>query len=257
MRTLSAAEILQVWERGSSLAPAQRALTVLAAAYPELPEDTLAMLPLGARDGRLLSARAGLFGEILASFARCPGCGEALEFSAQVADLRAGPPVDETPSAAAQAFRATLHPAGPDVQAAHLTYRLPTGGDLVALQDISEPAAFRLALAGRCVLEASLGGAAVAPGDLSDDVLAVLAAEMSARDPQAEVLLDLTCPACGARWQTVFDIAAYFWAELAAEAKRLLREVDALARAYGWREADILALSPGRRQAYLELVWTS
>ena len=80
---------------------------------------------------------------------------------------------------------------------------------------------------------------------------------MSARDPQAEVLLDLTCPACGASWQTVFDIAAYFWAELTAEAKRLLREVDALARAYGWREVDILALSPGRRQAYLELVWTS
>jgi hypothetical protein len=30
-------------------------------------------------------------------------------------------------------------------------------------------------------------------------------------------------------------------------------EVDALARAYGWREADILALSPARRAAYLEL----
>jgi len=49
----------------------------------------------------------------------------------------------------------------------------------------------------------------------------------------------------------------FFWAELAAEAKRLLREVDALARAYGWREADILALSSQRRHAYLELVWTS
>ena len=88
-------------------------------------------------------------------------------------------------------------------------------------------------------------------------MLAALAAEMSARDPQAEVLLDLTCPGVRREWQAVFDIAAYFWAELAAEAKRLLREVDALARAYGWREADILALSPRRRQAYLELVWTS
>ena len=93
--------------------------------------------------------------------------------------------------------------------------------------------------------------------ELPDDLLAALADEMSARDPQAEVLLDLTCPACGSRWQALFDIAAFFWTELAAEAKRLLREVDALARAYGWREADILALSPQRRQAYLELVWTS
>ena len=94
------------------------------------------------------------------------------------------------------------------------------------------------------MIEASWAGAAAAPGDLPDEVLAALADEMSARDPQAEVLLDLTCPTCGASWQTVFDIAAYFWAELAAEAKRLLREVDALARVYGWREADILALSP-------------
>jgi hypothetical protein len=29
--------------------------------------------------------------------------------------------------------------------------------------------------------------------------------------------------------------------------------VDALARAYGWRESDILALSAPRRRAYLEL----
>jgi hypothetical protein len=257
MRTLSAAGILEVWERGSSQTPAERALTLLAATHPELPEDALAELPLGARDGRLLTARAELFGETLASFARCPACGEALEFTAQVADLRTGPPDDESPGAAGQAFRATLHPVGPDGPAAHLTYRLPSGGDLIALQDVTEPAAFRVALAERCVSAATWGGATVAPGDLSDDVLTALAAEMSVLDPQAEVLLDLTCPVCGARWQTVFDIATYFWAELAAEAKRLLREVDALARAYGWREADILALSPKRRQAYLELVWTS
>src|SRR5206468_730296 len=37
-------------------------------------------------------------------------------------------------------------------------------------------------------------------------------------------------------------------------AGRLLREVDALARAYGWREPDILALTPWRRDAYLQLV---
>ena len=43
-------------------------------------------------------------------------------------------------------------------------------------------------------------------------------------------------------------------AELATQAKRLLREVHFLARAYGWREADILAMSARRRQAYLEMV---
>jgi hypothetical protein len=77
---------------------------------------------------------------------------------------------------------------------------------------------------------------------------------MAACDPQAEVLLDLNCPACGHGWQALFDVVAFFWAELAAQAKRLLREVHTLARAYGWREADILGMSARRRQFYLEMV---
>jgi hypothetical protein len=34
----------------------------------------------------------------------------------------------------------------------------------------------------------------------------------------------------------------------------LLREIEALARAYGWSEREILDLSPQRRHTYLELV---
>jgi hypothetical protein len=33
----------------------------------------------------------------------------------------------------------------------------------------------------------------------------------------------------------------------------MLYDVHALASAYGWREADVLAMSPMRRQVYLEL----
>jgi hypothetical protein len=46
----------------------------------------------------------------------------------------------------------------------------------------------------------------------------------------------------------------FFWKEIAAHAKRLLREVHILAAAYKWREADILAMNPNRRQYYLEMV---
>jgi hypothetical protein len=53
--------------------------------------------------------------------------------------------------------------------------------------------------------------------------------------------------------QTLFDIGRYLWEELRAQAVRLLHEVHTLARFYGWREADILALSAARRHAYLEL----
>ena len=64
----------------------------------------------------------------------------------------------------------------------------------------------------------------------------------------------LTCQGCGHEWAAVFDIVTFFWAELVAQAKRLLREVHQLARAYGWRESEILAMSSQRRHTYLELV---
>ena len=94
---------------------------------------------------------------------------------------------------------------------------------------------------------------ATTAGDLPAGVAADLSVAMSEHDPQAEVLLDLLCPACEHRWQALFDIVTFFWTELANQAQRLLREVHALARAYGWREADILAMSARRRQFYIEM----
>jgi hypothetical protein len=54
--------------------------------------------------------------------------------------------------------------------------------------------------------------------------------------------------------RATLDPAEFLWAAAEAQARRLLLEVDALARAYGWREPDVLALPPARRRAYLELV---
>jgi hypothetical protein len=61
------------------------------------------------------------------------------------------------------------------------------------------------------------------------------------------------CPSCGHVWQALLDIVDFLWKEVAAGAARLLDEVHTLARAYHWPEADILAMSSRRRQAYLEL----
>ena len=76
---------------------------------------------------------------------------------------------------------------------------------------------------------------------------------MAEADPQADVQLALVCPACGHTWQATFEIVSFLWAELSAWAERTLADVHALASTYGWREADILAMSARRRQRYLEL----
>jgi hypothetical protein len=65
---------------------------------------------------------------------------------------------------------------------------------------------------------------------------------------------ELTCDACGTRSSSAFDIRTFFWRELAARARHILLGVHELARAYGWRESEVLSLSPTRRQRYLELV---
>ena len=101
------------------------------------------------------------------------------------------------------------------------------------------------------------GGRRTALADtISDELISELAAHLEAVDPDADMTLDVTCSACGARSEAVFDVAVYLWTEIEAEALRLLRDVHCLARGYGWGEADILALSPFRRRAYLELVQT-
>ena len=62
---ISAAKLLQVWERGQLQAPVEKALTLLAAAYPDATRESLATLSIGERDSGLLSLREQLFGVAL------------------------------------------------------------------------------------------------------------------------------------------------------------------------------------------------
>ena len=77
---------------------------------------------------------------------------------------------------------------------------------------------------------------------------------LSAADPQSDVRISAECPDCAHAWQAPLDIASYLWTEVHAWASRVLREVDEIASTYGWRESEILALSPARRQIYLDLI---
>jgi hypothetical protein len=89
---------------------------------------------------------------------------------------------------------------------------------------------------------------------LAEPVRAELAQRVAASDPFADITFDLSCPECGAGWESPLDAGAFVWARLRSAARRLLGEVDELARAYGWSEEQILSLPPQRRASYLELV---
>lgn len=239
MRSLSASGLLEVWERGSGEHPVDRALTMLSACSQETRQE-LAALSIGRRDARLLEIYERLFGPAIEAFAQCPNCGERLEYEMSTREL--------TLPAIEKEMPLTL-----ETEAASLRLRLLNSLDLRAASECSDADAARKMLLERCVVEASQAGTTVHLHGLPESTTEKIASCLAEADPQAETLIDLTCCACRHCWQVVLDIENFLWVKINALAKRLLREVHALARAYGWREHDILALTSVRRQAYLEM----
>src|SRR4051794_9199853 len=90
MRALSAAGVVEIWERGADQHPVDRALTVLAACLEEAPRD-LAAASIGQRDAALMRVHERLFGGELRVFAECPACAERLEYGLSIGDLLAAP----------------------------------------------------------------------------------------------------------------------------------------------------------------------
>jgi hypothetical protein len=246
MRPLSVRELLDVWERGLVQSGLERALLLLAAGTGE-GADVLAQLSLGQRDARLLTLRELTFGPQLLSVSACPACGERMEATFNVADLRAlaesEAPDRETP----EVFQL-------QVNGYEIRFRLPNSLDQAALASCLDVATARDLLLGRCLLTALHEGAEESAAKLPPDVLDLIAQRMEEADPQADIQLKLSCHACAHPWQEAFDIGSFFWRELEAWANRLLIEVHTLAKAYGWSENDILSLSAARRQFYLNLV---
>jgi hypothetical protein len=241
MRALLAPDIVRMWEAGRDQQPIDRAISLLYAAGAGSSREELAALKISRRDSQLLELRKQTFGDTLNAFSECPQCAGRLEIRFATAALESAG--DD----------------GPDIlemktHGITVRFRLPTSIDLVEAISVGNINQAREALFFRCIVEARKDGAMIAPNELPPEVSEEINRRMAASDPTAEVLLNLQCPFCAYSWQAFFDIASFFWMEISAQARRLLREVDVLARTYGWAEAEILGLSATRRQSYLELI---
>lgn len=245
-RPFSSSDLLSVWERGQGEMPLQRALILLVASCPkETPED-LARLPIGERDALLLSLREQLFGLRFSGLAKCPGCGQQLETSFSSDDIRA-------PRVASDEIEPDLDLSVCSDDYA-VRFRLPNTLDLMAICHLSDLGAATQSLLGRCILKASCKGEETSIDELPDTVLEAALKKMNESDPQADVQLNLSCPECRHEWQSPFDILSFLWKEIDVWALRTLHDVHVLASAYGWSEAEILAMSGWKRQVYLELI---
>jgi hypothetical protein len=235
---LNASSLLTAWEQGVTQHPLQRAVKLLALAWPQRTVEEWARVSIGERNRQLLQLRKELFGSKFEAVATCSNCGERLELAFAEHDLLAQSSPENTEWK-------RLECGGFEVN-----YRLPTSADL--LEVTNNPGQARELLLERCV-EARAEGVAVSASVLPSEAVNLLGEKMAEADPQAEVQLVLDCPACSHQWTTVFDILSYLWSEIDDWAQRLLHEVHSLASAYGWSERDILSMSSTRRRLYLEL----
>lgn len=240
MLTLSPEKLLAVWEAGREQHELDRALTLLGAGNPGVSRAELASLTIGERDTRLLRMRTQLFGPHAEGFAECPQCSARVELPIDTALFESSAP----PTPANHAF---------ECDGLRIRFRAPTTLDLAPVVAADDAVAGLRRLVEQCVLEVA-NGSSDHSSDLSHEVLDTLGEAVLAADPQSEINLALSCPECGHPWTLLFDVADFLWNELAAQARRVLHEVDVLARAYGWSEREILSLSPQRRQSYLEMI---
>lgn len=224
---LSSALLLDAWEHGGQAPEAARGAVVLAT-VSGLAADGLVDVPLA--EVSRLAARClhETFGDDIEIVLGCGGCGERLEVSVPAAGL------DRRDAPRHEAAKRE-EPSAP--------VRAPTVRDLVAAVGSDDPA--------RTMLLRCLTGTPATADDGDWDALAA-ALDHLADDALSDLVA--TCPSCGSRVEGVLDPGALLWDAVADAAPHLVREVAALAAAFGWSEPEILSLSPSRRAAYLELV---
>ena len=182
---------------------------------------------------RLLALTDGRAQLALTASCGSAACGEAFEFELPLAALPDGA-------------------AGGEPIAVQLRYgrsaalRRPTGDDLRRWRDATPSSRDEAVLT---MLEAVVIG-----GQVSADDEAHVAEAIAAMDPLVAFSVACRCPACGADNDVAVDLEALVLKRLASHQRALLLEIHRFASAYGWTEAEVLAVPAARRARYLELI---
>lgn len=196
--------------------------------------EIIGKLLVGDRDYLILQLRRMTLGDRFAAVFSCPACKRAMDVEFVAQDIF----IEPRPQNAAT----YTWPTGDRV----VQYRLPNGADQEMVADLSPNEAVEALLA-RCVIDD--GGT-----PLSVEERAALIADMDVHAPQIDLELDLSCPECGHSFTTPFDCTSFFFSEIRAHSRHLMREVHYLALHYHWSESEILNLQRDRRRGYLALL---
>jgi hypothetical protein len=193
--------------------------------------EIIGKLLAGDRDYLILQLRRMTLGDRFAAVFSCPACKRAMDVEFLAQDILVEP---RPQNAATYTWR------GQRV----VQYRLPNGADQEAVADLPASEAVETLLA-RCVIDGA---------PLSAEERDAVIADMDAHAPQIDLELELNCPECGHSFTTPFDCTSFFFSEIRAQSRHLMREVHYLALHYHWSESEILNLQRDRRRGYLALL---
>jgi hypothetical protein len=192
-------------------------------------------LPVTDFETLLLNLRVARFGPTLSLAFTCPRCRTVAEIAFRAADL----------IEAAQPRRPAAVTEDADCpgwyRLAEAGFRLPTARDQADAAAHPRPE--------RRLAELCLDAPARAPRARARTERA-----MEAMAPLLSREIDGTCPGCEAPVRMFLSIPEIVVRELRRAAATVYEEIDLIARAYHWPEADILSLPAGRRRAYAELI---
>jgi hypothetical protein len=249
LRPLTGEDEAFLLDLGASSPPARRTTLLLARCLARLgpwteavPAEAVRELTVGDREALLLQLRSLSLGDRMQCVLRCPdpACGEQMDLDVDVRDL-----LDPPYPHAAPWYEESFEESGTTWK---VRFRLPTGADQ---EETAGLARTDVAAAARLILRNCVESP---EEDLPPAVAERLGARMAELDPQAELALQLTCPACGRDFSSQLDAASYFFQELTGAAVGLWREVHRLALAYHWSEPEILRLTGRKRRLYLGLL---
>ena len=234
MRAPSALEMVELWDNAIDRKPHARLTGLVEAMYgPEARGDTLGM-----RNRRLVEMHQRLFAADMEAVMTCAACDSVIEFVAPTAQILAIPPPET--------LEATVI-----VKGRPQRYRLPVMRDLEAVAAECDPADAARRLLERCRCDGE--------GGEEPDAATVefISGAFESLDAAAVLTMDCVCSECGAQQSGRFEVASFLVRDVERAVNALVRDVDQLARAYGWSERAILELPSRRRRRYVEMITAS
>jgi hypothetical protein len=244
-------------QQGDALSPAARTTAMLVrclrrvGSVSAVTTDVVRSLSVGDREALLLHLRRLTLGETMSCLLACPACGDKLDLALDISELLV-PAYEHSGDVHEMLVRA-------DDASYRVRFRLPNGQDQERAAPLvaAAPGAAADLILRRCVHEVVDEQTGEPANSIPPSVANALDREFAQLDPQAEILLDLVCAACGVAFQTPFDVADYFYREMRGHERELHRDVHLLAFHYHWSERDILRLSRRKRMIYLDLIGTA